>query len=135
MRVFGTSSCIRLRQRIKVDFPQPLGPMIAVTAFDAISSVTSLMARFSPYHSERFFTSKVKRGAVSALWGDSVGFSARSTTVESGFSISKLTIRQKKLNDRCRSPARQDSHDQINATNPRDQYAGAAPGLARPIGA
>ena len=31
IRVFGTSSCMRLRQRRKVDLPQPLGPMIAVT--------------------------------------------------------------------------------------------------------
>src|SRR5881396_2469905 len=107
MRVFGTSSCIRLRQRIKVDFPQPLGPMIAVTAFDATSSVTSLMARFSPYQSERFFTSKVNRGADPAAGGGSADLSTRSTTVGSEFAISKLTIRQEKLHDRCRSPAGQ----------------------------
>jgi hypothetical protein len=104
-----------------------------VTAFDAMWSVTSLMARFSPYQSERFFTSKVNRGAVSALGGGWVGFSARSTTVESGFAISKLTIRQKKLNDRCRSPAGQDSHDHINAKNSSDQDEGSRPGLAMPI--
>src|SRR5882724_4517332 len=133
MRVFGTSSCIRLRQRIKVDFPQPLGPMIAVTAFDAMSSVTSLMARFSPYQSERFFTSKVNRGAVSAVERGSVGFSARSTTVGSGFAISKLTIRRKKLDDRCRSPAGQNSHQHINAKDSGDQDQGAGPSLAMPI--
>src|SRR5947208_4490004 len=95
MRAFGTSSCIRLRQRIKVDFPQPLGPMIAVTAFDATSSVTSLMARFWPYQIERFFTAKVNGGAGSAVGGGSARLSTRSTTVGSGFAISKLTILKK----------------------------------------
>ena len=47
---------MRLRARMKVDFPQPLGPIIAVTAFEAMSSVTLSMARFSPYQIERFFT-------------------------------------------------------------------------------
>ena len=32
-RAPGTSSCIRLRERRKVDFPQPDGPMRAVTVF------------------------------------------------------------------------------------------------------
>ena len=32
MRASGFSSCIRLRARRKVDLPQPLGPMMAVTA-------------------------------------------------------------------------------------------------------
>src|SRR4029450_11679985 len=133
MRVFGTSSCIRLRQRIKVDFPQPLGPMIAVTAFDAMLSVTSLIARFSPYQSERFFTSKVNGGAGSELGGGSADLSTCLTTVGSGFAISKLTIRQKKLNDRCHSPSGEDSHDHINAKNSSDQDEGAGPGLAMPI--
>src|SRR4030095_1801440 len=131
MRVFGTSSCIRLRQRIKVDFPQPLGPMIAVTAFDAMSSVTSLMARFSPYQSERLFTSQVNRAALSPVVWVSSGFPAHTTTVVSEFAISKLTIRRKKLDDRCRSPAGEDSHDHINAKNYSDQDEGAGPGLDR----
>src|SRR5215510_9266653 len=35
-RAPGTTSCIRLRHRMKVDLPQPDGPMIAVTALGAI---------------------------------------------------------------------------------------------------
>ena len=56
MRVFGVSSCIRLSARRNVDFPQPLGPMMAVTAFEAMSIVTSCIARFSPYQIDIFFT-------------------------------------------------------------------------------
>src|SRR5204862_6840137 len=100
MRVFGTSSCIRLRQRIKVDFPQPLGPMIAVTAFDATSSVTSLMARFSPYQIERFFTSNVNGGAGSAVEGRWAGLWTRSATVGCGVAISEVAIRRTTLNER-----------------------------------
>jgi hypothetical protein len=41
--------------------------MMAVTAFEATSSVTLSMARFSPYQIERFFTAKVNGGAGSML--------------------------------------------------------------------
>src|SRR5205823_2472478 len=44
---------MRFRARRNVDLPQPLGPMIAVTAFDATSIVTLSIARFSPYQIER----------------------------------------------------------------------------------
>src|SRR5437016_9839333 len=122
-RVFGTNSCIRLRQRRKVDFPQPLGPIIAVTAFDAISRVTSSMARFSAYQTDRFFTSKVN-GAAGSDVDVEVGSAARSTcstTVGSGVAISKLTIRKKKLDERCGSSASQNSNHHINAKNPGDE--------------
>jgi hypothetical protein len=38
------SSCIRFSARRKVDLPQPLGPMIAVTFFAGIPIETSLSA-------------------------------------------------------------------------------------------
>src|SRR6266571_2170351 len=47
--VLGIVSCIRFRQRIRVDLPQPEGPMIAVTACSSISSVIPSIARFGPY--------------------------------------------------------------------------------------
>src|SRR6266513_1998681 len=131
-RVFGTNSCIRLRQRRKVDFPQPLGPMIAVTAFDAISRVTSSMARFSPYQTERFFTGKVNVAAGSGVQGRSAARS-RSITVRSGVAITKLTIRKRKLDQRCRTPASQNSNHHINAKNPGDEHERASPSLAMPI--
>src|SRR5205809_2936399 len=50
--VLGIVSCIRFRQRIRVDLPQPDGPMIAVTACSSISSVMSSIARFGPYQAD-----------------------------------------------------------------------------------
>jgi hypothetical protein len=47
---------MRFSARRNVDFPQPLGPMIAVTAFEAMSIETSCIARFSPYQIDMFFT-------------------------------------------------------------------------------
>src|SRR5439155_23193040 len=50
--VFGIVSCIRLRHRIRVDFPQPEGPMTAVTMRSSMSIVMSWIASFSPYQAE-----------------------------------------------------------------------------------
>src|SRR6266498_3690038 len=124
---------MRLRQRRKVDFPQPLGPMIAVTAFDAMSSVTSSMARFSPYQTERSFTWKVHGGAGSGVGACSVAGSARSITVRSGVAITKLTIRKRKLDHGRRTSACKNSNHNINAKNPGDEHKRAGPSLAMPI--
>jgi hypothetical protein len=44
----GIVSFIRLRQRRKVDFPQPDGPMKEVTWFAGTSTLTPNSACFSP---------------------------------------------------------------------------------------
>src|SRR3989440_8107712 len=49
---FGIVSCIRFKQRMRVDFPQPEGPMTAVTMWLSMSIVMSWMANFSPYQAE-----------------------------------------------------------------------------------
>src|SRR6266545_6449818 len=51
-----TISCIRLRQRMKVDLPQPDGPMTAVTAFRGTSMLTCLTTCWAPNHAFRSFT-------------------------------------------------------------------------------
>src|SRR5947208_3174240 len=53
MRAVGTSSCIRLSARRKVDFPQPLGPMMAVTARAWTSMDTRLSTCVEPKYTER----------------------------------------------------------------------------------
>src|SRR5256712_1481967 len=50
----GIVSCIRFRQRINVDLPQPDGPMIAETACSSKSKVMSSIAFFGPYHADTF---------------------------------------------------------------------------------
>lgn len=47
-RAPGMTSCMRLRVRMKVDFPQPDGPMKAVTVRGSIVSVTPSTARKAP---------------------------------------------------------------------------------------
>src|SRR5277367_6247392 len=56
MRASGFNSCIRFSARRKVDLPQPLGPMIAVTAFAFTSSETFFTAARSPKKTERLRT-------------------------------------------------------------------------------
>src|SRR5512141_1856486 len=46
----GTVSCIRLRHRSRVDFPQPEGPMIAVTERSWKSRLTLRSTRARPNH-------------------------------------------------------------------------------------
>src|ERR1700751_4216568 len=92
MRALGVSSCIRLRARRNVDFPQPLGPMIAVTALEAILRLTSSMARFAPYQIDTFFASKVNFAAGSPLAGGGADGSTRSLTLSSGVAMTKFSI-------------------------------------------
>src|SRR2546426_3299549 len=49
---FGIVSCIRFRQRMRVDFPHPDGPMIAVTSCSSKSIVMSSIAFFAPYQAD-----------------------------------------------------------------------------------
>src|SRR5215217_2383752 len=58
------SSCIRLRVRRKVDFPQPEGPMSACTRLGGKLNETSFTATNSPYMAESF--SVTIRGASGA---------------------------------------------------------------------
>src|SRR5205823_4377925 len=55
-RAFGIVSCIRFRHRMSVDFPQPEGPMIPVTACSSKSKTISWMASFSPYQADTLST-------------------------------------------------------------------------------
>src|SRR6266545_6318045 len=72
----GVSSCIRLRQRSRVDLPQPEGPMMAVTVCAGNSSDTSRTARCCPNSAVRCAASsrsRVLADATIALPGDPAG--------------------------------------------------------------
>src|SRR5947209_15188276 len=56
----GIVSCIRFRQRINVDLPQPDGPMIAETACSSKSRVMSSIAFFGPYHADNFLRADLR---------------------------------------------------------------------------
>src|SRR5664280_896535 len=87
MRASGFNSCIRLSARRKVDLPQPLGPMMAVTAHAAMSSETFLTAAFLPKKTERLRT--VRAGAFADFGSDAafgIGFA------DSGISVSNFGL-------------------------------------------
>src|SRR5947199_2907139 len=119
---------MRFRARRNVDLPQPLGPMIAVTAFDATSIVTLSIARFSPYQMERFFTSNVCAAGISASGGGAVPFSIRSITVRSGVSITRFSI-CKNIRQPTPYVLASEFYYYINAKDPRDEHERASPSL------
>src|SRR4030095_5858492 len=89
-RAVGTVSCIRLRQRSNVDFPQPDGPMIAVTSRSRNVIETPRMTSTAPKNALSPVASSRTR-VVSAATGDAaeaVGRGTRgdsvATTTESG---------------------------------------------------
>ena len=55
-RAIGLVSCIRLRQRTKVDLPQPEGPISAVAWFAGMCRSMSCSVCVVPYHAFRFTT-------------------------------------------------------------------------------
>src|SRR2546430_591730 len=75
--VFGIVSCIRLRHRIRVDFPQPEGPMTAVTMRSSMSIVMSWIASFSPYQAESDSTLSLIAIALSSRNGSEPDDDAR----------------------------------------------------------
>src|SRR5919197_5281575 len=68
-RAPGTSSCMRLKDRSRVDLPQPLGPMMAVTRLGSIVIVTPSTALWAPKKSDRSLVSSCLATAVSLHLG------------------------------------------------------------------
>jgi hypothetical protein len=66
--------------------------MMAVTAFEAMSIVTSCIARFSPYQIDIFFTRNVDAGTVSVFEGIPASCPTSSSTIRSGVGISNFSI-------------------------------------------
>src|SRR3984885_2383538 len=79
----GVSSCMRLRMRRNVDFPQPDGPMRAVTWRASITSETRSRTWWSPNHAE---TSRASRcGASTAPARIAVGSWVASRSMSCSF--------------------------------------------------
>src|SRR5215213_7963762 len=70
-RASGTVSCIRLRQRSRVDLPHPDGPMIAVTCPWWKSTDTPRTASFGGNHAVRGVSVDFHQGQVTAIIGPS----------------------------------------------------------------
>src|SRR5437868_572942 len=107
MRAPGITSCIRLMERKKVDFPQPDGPMMAVTMLGAMLMVTSRMARRLPYQAE----------TASALTG---------SPMNDSFGLSRACPR--------RQAASQEASGEIQDDDDGEQYERSRPGLPVLVG-
>src|ERR1035438_1593516 len=119
MRAGVLSSCIRLMARRKVDLPQPLGPMMAVTARAAISSETFLTAVFLPKMTDRLRT--VRAGPVADLAsGAVVGIGL----VGWGIGVSDFGLE---------AVAREEAHADVDAKHKQKQYQRGRPGLPVPV--
>src|SRR4051794_11051363 len=68
-REVATSSCMRFNERKKVDLPQPLGPMMAVTARASMSMETFFRTWCLPKYTDRFFTDNAGTGRDAAVAG------------------------------------------------------------------
>src|SRR5260370_8533473 len=75
-RVPSIRSFMRLSKRRKVDFPQPDGPMRAVTDRSGMARLMSNRAWLTPYQNDRPWTSNFMRDRVRS--GDSRPFIVRS---------------------------------------------------------
>src|SRR5262249_30209036 len=96
------------------------------------SSVTSCIARFSPYQIDMFLTSNVCSGGISASGGGADPRSRRSMTVCSGISMTKSSICKPLRNGPC-TPSSHNSNQYINAKNTGDEQESASPSLSMPI--
>ncbi len=55
-RAMGLVSCMRFRQRTKVDLPQPEGPISAVAWLAGMCRLMSCRVCVEPYHAFKFST-------------------------------------------------------------------------------
>src|SRR4051812_43676906 len=73
----ATSSCMRLRQRMKVDLPQPDGPMMAVTFFEAMSMSMPCRTSCGPNHALRPRTAYLGNALIDSSWEGMEGLFSR----------------------------------------------------------
>ena len=126
MRASGTSSCIRLRARRKVDLPQPLGPMMAVTARAAMSSETFLSTWLSPKKTERLRT-------VRAVGSPRRRFRARRRTLTVGRVGHAFSAHGRDQTLRLEPVARQEADADVDGQDEQEQDQRARPGLPVPV--
>ena len=77
-RALGVTSCILLKQRIRVDLPQPEGPMTAVMRLGATSRSTPRSAWNDPYQA---FKSRTTTPPTRASVSETVACGSLSTRI------------------------------------------------------
>src|SRR5215207_10790622 len=120
-RAFGIVSCIRLRHRSRVDFPQPDGPMIAVTSLARKSSDTSRTAFVAPKYAESARVRIASAGSlVGARAGVIAGVEARATDDASVMAAAD-------------SGTRRDAREDADHEHETDEHQRTRPGLRVPL--
>ena len=109
--------CCAVSARMNVDFPQPLGPIIAVTALAGMSRLTLSIARFDPYAGETFLALHCQRSG-SPLYSNNTGaemarFNYFELRHRCGDHLENLS--------RCGANTGDNSHQRINAENACDE--------------
>src|SRR5258706_15800043 len=117
-RARGTVSCMRLRQRSRVDLPQPDGPMIAVTSFGGMSSVTSRTACVSPKYA---FNPMVCTAMTGPLLETAVG------------GLASLRSSARSVMPTSEARARHESRDDADHQHEPDQDRRTRPCLRMPV--
>src|SRR5450432_2120034 len=126
MRADGTNSCMRLRHRRKVDFPQPLGPMMAVMLLGRTPRLILKRTCFSPYQTHTSFASKASCSAMVDVKDIEAGVGVEAWRAADGRDILEVVMGQKGL----RLVARQETHGDVKQENELDEHECSRPGLA-----
>src|SRR5215204_1698463 len=120
-RAIGIVSCIRLRHRSRVDFPQPEGPMIAVTSLARKSSDTSRTAFVAPKYAESARVRIASAGSLAgARAGAIIGAAARAADDASVMPTAD-------------PGARRDAREDADHEHETDEHQGTSPGLRVPL--
>src|SRR2546430_17449999 len=89
----GTSSCIRLRHRMNVDFPHPEGPITAENECSRASILSFFKTWLFPYHALKssvwtlLFLTVLRAGAILLLLRDSFRSVINSVNLTTSFGI------------------------------------------------
>src|SRR5215213_7874861 len=119
-RAIGIVSCIRLRHRSRVDFPQPEGPMIAVTSLARKSSDTSRTALVAPKNAE---SARVRIASAGSLAGARTGAVAGVDARADAASVMATAD----------SSTRHDTREDADHQHETDEHQRARPGLRVPL--
>src|ERR1041384_6687671 len=121
-RAAGTRSCMRFSARKNVDFPQPLGPMIAVMERAGTSIATFLSTCVSPKKIFKLLTSKAGLTAL-AFKGEFLGSLCFTGGISAAI-IGKLL---------SKAFSGQSSRRDVDAGHKEQQHQRPRPSLAMPV--
>src|SRR5579864_3836499 len=122
-RPVGTVSCMRLRQRRKVDLPQPEGPMIATTLPSGTASEIPCTAWIEPNHASSDSVMRRMRSALTA----GISFAGRASAKPATWAFTSIAA------SRVEACPGGDAGDDADDEDERDEDQGTRPGEPVPV--